>query len=81
MKQCPYFETEPNTHEGWAAWRVLTTGTGQWRRADMSGAIIGLDMGECLARIDPGDGEPAIIGEILQIAESAAVMAMKKTTT
>ena len=69
---------ELTTVEGVAAWRLLTTGGGQWVRAGMDGTIVGLDVAQLLARPSSRDCDTEMLEYLLTAAEPAAVTAINK---
>lgn len=55
------------------AWDLLTTGTGHWMRAGMSGVIIGIDVLRLLGSPRAAGCDRDALEEILLAAEHAAV--------
>jgi hypothetical protein len=53
MRVCPEIEFAPATHEGRAVLDVIDR-PGVWKRAGMSGALVGLDLAEAMTSLPEG---------------------------
>lgn len=62
--------------EGAVAWALLTEGAGQWRRAGMDGAIVGLNIACCLARPSAAEADAEALEYLLLAGEAGALTAM-----
>lgn len=65
--------------EGAVAWALLTEGAGQWRRAGLDGAIVGLNLADCLARPSAAEPEGEVLEYLLLAGEAGALAAMRRT--
>jgi hypothetical protein len=61
------------TLDGEIAWALLTEGGGQWIRAGIDGAVVGVDLAQCLARPRAQEADPEAL-EVLLLAGEAAVL-------
>lgn len=64
--------------DGSVAWALMTEGGGQWRHAGMDGAVVGLDIGACLARPQAAEADPEALEILLLAGEAAALAALRR---
>jgi hypothetical protein len=68
-------EHAPVSLEGAIAWALLTEGAAHWRRAGMDGAIIGLNLADCLARPSAAEADAEALEYLLLAGEAGALTA------
>ena len=74
---CPYVANQLETVEGWQAWELIETCSGQLRTAGMGG-IIGFDLPAFLQVADALGYERKSLISLLSFAESGMLEAMRE---
>lgn len=75
---CPYRRHQPLSVCGEIAWALLSEGGGQWLRAGMDGAIVGLDLARCLARPAAAGADAEALEHLLLAGEAGALAGLRK---
>lgn len=64
--------------EGAVAWALLTEGGGHWLRAGMNGAIVGLNLADCLARPSAAETDSEALEYLLLAGEAGALASLRR---
>lgn len=66
------------TDYGVAAWRILSTGSGQWIRSGLEGRVTGLDLRACFERTEALNCDKTSLEFLLLAGEAATIETLNR---